>query len=128
MIFYEYLDLENNSMQPKLIAQHLTLPGSNGGTTEIQGIANFKFDSIGKIISSIIPFVIAFAGIGLLVMIIFSGFGLLTSAGDAKKAEAAKNRLTYAVIGFFIIFLAFWIVQLAGIMFGLDAIKTPFGS
>ena len=45
-----------------------------------------------------------------------------------KKMEGAKNRLTFALVGFFIIFLAYWIVQLFGIMFGLDSIKQIFGS
>ncbi len=122
-------------MKTETLAQILTIPksGPSGAAVEkmtITGIANFRFEEngIGGIISALIPLLITIAGIGLLLMILFAGFGLLTSAGDAKKMEGAKNRLTYALVGFFIIFLAYWIVQLFGIMFGLDSIKQIFGS
>ncbi len=117
------------------LAQVLTIPktvpsGAPAERMTITGIPDFRFNEngIGGIISNLIPLLITIAGVGLLLMILLSGFNLLTSAGDAKKMEGAKNRLTFALVGFFIIFLAYWIVQLFGIMFGLDSIKQIFGS
>lgn len=107
----------------KIFAQTLQIdkysikgPLENSGVTSVSGI-----------ITNIIPFVFAIAGIGLLLMILSAGFTLLTSAGDAKKMESGKSRLTSALIGFFIIFCAFWVVQLMGIMFGLTSITEIFG-
>lgn len=87
---------------------------------------NFANSSIGDILKSSMVYVFSFAGIGLLLMIIAAGFGLLTSAGDAKKTAASQQQLTFAVVGFLIIFLAYWITQIAGNIFGIDAIKNSF--
>lgn len=120
-------------MKVNALAQVLTIPktvppGAPPEKMTITGIPDFKFSSVGDVLSGIIPLLITIAGVGLLLMILLSGFSLLTSAGDAKKMEGAKNRLTFALVGFFIIFLAYWFVQLFGIMFGLDSIKQIFGS
>lgn len=113
----------------KLLAQSLTLPweGTSGPVT-VEGMDKFNpaFTTIGGVVTTVIPFIFAFAGIGLLLMIISAGFTLLTSAGDAKKLDMGKNRLTYALVGFLIIFVAFWVVQIVGRIFGLQDIQTIF--
>lgn len=100
----------------RALAQDIKLPGS---TTPIKGVPNFQFTSIGDILKDAIPLLFAIAGIGLLLMILSAGFTLMTSAGDAKKMQAGTQRLTYAVVGFLIIFAAYWGVQLTGKMFGI---------
>lgn len=82
------------------------------------------FSNIGGIISEALKYIFAFAGVGLLLMIISSGFSMMMSAGDAKKLEAGKARLTNAIIGFLIIFASFWIVQLAGRILGWDSLNN----
>lgn len=107
----------------KLLAQSLQIPDVNGNYQTINGPANFSFTDIGMVVTKIIPFTFAFAGLALLLMIIASGLGLMTSAGDAKKTEASKQRLTYAIVGFFIIFAAYWLVRILGIIFGFEDFK-----
>jgi hypothetical protein len=87
---------------------------------------NPSFTSLGGVITVALKFIFAAAGIALLLMIISAGFELLSSAGDAKKLESGKQRLTNAVIGFVIIFVAFWITQIAGKIFGIDLIGSTF--
>ena len=113
----------------KFLAQSLTLPG---GTT-INGPEGLKKlnptggdITIGNVINRAIPFVFAFAGLGLLLMLLAAGFDYLTSAGDEKKLETAKQRLTYALVGFLIIFTAFWLVQIAAKIFGLTETQSIF--
>ena len=93
--------------------------------TQFQG---FKFAgaNIGTVITNLIPFIFAFAGIGLLLMIFGAGFTILTSAGDAKKLESGKQRLTYAIVGFIVIFVSYWLVQIAGFVFGIPEIGQIF--
>jgi len=100
--------------------QSFTLPGG----TVVQGLA--PFSTIGGIVSRAVPFIFAFAGIGLLLMLLAAGFNFLTSAGDPKKLEAGKQRLTNALVGFLVIFTAYWAVQLAGLIFGVQEIQTTF--
>ena len=105
----------------QVFAQSLTLPD---GTT-VSGPVNWATD-IGKVINKAVPFVFAFAGLGLLLMLLSAGFDYLTSAGDEKKLETAKQRLTYALVGFLIIFTAFWLVQIAAKIFGLTEAQSIF--
>ncbi len=111
----------------KLLVQNLTLPGG----TSIQGKLNMpggiSNPTIGDILNAAIPLVFAFAGLGLLLMLISAGYTFLTSAGDPKKLEQGKSRLTNALTGFIIVFAAYWIVQLTGTIFGLESITSVFG-
>jgi hypothetical protein len=85
-----------------------------------------QYGTIGYILSTAVPLILAFAGLGLLLMLISAGYTFLTSAGDAKKMEQGKQRLTNALVGFIIVFAAYWIVQLTGTIFGLESITSVF--
>jgi hypothetical protein len=113
--------------QLKLLAQ-LKIPQGTGSdpVVQINGLAQIPGNNIGGIINLMIPYIIAAAGFGLLVTIVMAGFTILTSAGDAKKMEMGKNQLTNAVIGAVVIFIAYWLTQLAGIILGIKEIKNIF--
>jgi small-conductance mechanosensitive channel len=116
----------------KLLAQALTLPG--GGQTPvdvtINGPTGFntKFTSLGNVVSSMVSYLFVFAGIGLLLMLIFGGFQLLTGGTDPKSLEMGKKRITYAIVGFIIVFLAYWGVRLVSMIFGITEFKNIFGA
>lgn len=107
------------------ILADLTLPGN----VLLQDPENFAFRTfdIGAVIVSLLDIILAFAGMAFLLMMLSAGFTFLTSTGDPKKVEMAKQRLTNAVIGFILIIAAFWIVQIAGRIFGIDEIVEIFG-
>jgi len=86
-----------------------------------------EINNIGDIVSRLIPYIFGIAGIALLLMIIFSGFQMLTSAGDPKALESAQKRLVNAIIGFVIIFAAYWIIQFIGKILGIEVFGTIFG-
>jgi len=109
------------------LAQSLTLPGDASVQGPIQSALGGNFITIGRIISGAIPFIFVFAGAGLFIMLLASGFTFLTSAGDSKKLSQAQEQLTNALVGFLIIFASFWAVQAAGIIFGLENITNIFG-
>lgn len=75
------------------------------------------------IINAIIPYVFVVAGLILLGLLIMGGFQLMTSAGDPKKTEAGKGKIVSGIIGFLIIFLAYWIAQAVGIMLGFNLLS-----
>lgn len=106
----------------KVFAQSLRIddiPGSIEGPV--------KFSKIGDIFNpTTMGIVFGFAGFGLLLMLLSAGFNFLTSAGDPKKLEAGKQRLTNAIIGFLVIFVAYWAVQMAGVIFGIKEIQDTF--
>src|SRR3990167_236001 len=95
-----------------------------------QGRANFVFSerlTLGQIISSLVPYLFVIAGLLLLLYLIFGGFGLLTSRGDPKAVASAKERITFAVVGFVIVFASYWIVQIVGQILGIQAVQDIFG-
>lgn len=85
-----------------------------------------KFQDLGSVVTAVVPFVFAGAGLVLLLNLIFGGISLMTSRGDPKAIEGAKGRITASLIGFIIIFAAYWIVQIAGAMLGIPAIQNTF--
>ena len=107
-------------------------PGGGGGNantvvdldTLISGMTGFKFttnNKLGDIVGQLLPYLYAIAGTALLIYMIVAGFKFLTSAGDPKKLESAKGSLTAAIIGFIIIFVAFWLTQVVNFVFKLGA-------
>jgi|SRR3989344_3700782 len=94
----------------------------------LENIATPKFASgitLGNIITALLGYILPLAGMALLLYLLFAGFQFLTSGGDPKKVEQAKERLTSALVGFVIVFAAYWIVQIVGTVLGLGS--TGFG-
>jgi hypothetical protein len=87
---------------------------------------NPEIKTIGSLISIILPYIFIGAGLALLVFLIIGGFQFLTSAGDPKSMEAGKARITQALIGFIIIFVSYWLVQIIAKILGIEAIQTIF--
>ncbi len=87
------------------------------GTPE--GFKAGKLSSLGVIIGELMPYIFAISGIILLFMIVIAGYSLLTSAGNPESIEKGKKRLTAGLVGFIIIFAAFWIWQLVAVFMGL---------
>jgi hypothetical protein len=90
--------------------------------SEIEGFQNFKFSgkNLGDIISALLPYIFTLAGIILFALLIMGGFELLTSGGNPAKTKKAQGRITSALIGFLIIFLAYWITQILEVIFGIS--------
>jgi hypothetical protein len=78
--------------------------------------------TVGDIFSKILPYIYVVAGLALLFMLIFGGIGLMTAAGDPKKVEASQGRITMALVGFLIIFISYFVVQLVELMLGIKVL------
>lgn len=118
-------------MAHKLLTQSLVVPWENGSAVVKGPLSNSTSFSgtitLGSILSRSMQFIFLFAGMGLLLMLLAGGFTFLTSAGDSKKMEKGQQQLTNALLGFAIIFIAYWLVQALGYIFGFDTIKSIFG-
>ena len=77
----------------------------------------------GGLISILINFLLWAVGILSVVMIIFSGFRYITSAGDAAKTKSAQTALTYSIVGLIVAVLAWVIVRMVLKQFGIE-VKT----
>ncbi len=92
------------------------------------GIININQEDLklGEIVSGLLPYLFAGAGLLLLLYLLLGGFQLMTSGGDPKKMQEAKGRLTNALVGFIIIFIAYWLVQIIASVLGLGKIGEIF--
>ncbi len=99
----------------------------NYGTVESQVGLKFAGKNIGDVLSELTTkYILLIAGLLLLVYLIYGGFQYLTSAGDPKKAQEAQAKITQALLGFLIVFGAFWIVQIIANVLGLEKVKNIF--
>jgi len=78
--------------------------------------------TIGTIFSKLLEYVYVIAGLILLVMLIMGGLGLMTAAGNADKMKAGYGKITNALIGFLIIFISYFVVQLVETILGIKII------
>lgn len=107
-----------------MIFQSLSLPGLEDNPIKGPIKKNFIVDhfdgslTIGSIINRALTYVFPFAGIILLVVLIMGGFQLLTSGGNQESIKAGQAKLTSAIIGFVIIFIAYWLIQIIDVLFG----------
>lgn len=81
------------------------------------------FNTPRGIISYLLPYLFTFAGLILFIMIIWGGFEMLTGATDPKKQEAGRQRITAGLVGFLIIFSAYWIAQILQVIFGVSILE-----
>ncbi|MDD4938082.1 MAG: hypothetical protein PHX34_03675 [Candidatus Shapirobacteria bacterium] len=78
-----------------------------------------KYQNVGDVITNLLPYIFVIAGLILLFMLILGGITLMTSAGNPDKTKAGYGRITQALIGFLIIFIAYFVAQLVEVMLGV---------
>ena len=78
---------------------------TNGAECKKAATLSTKIETVVKTLSGLVG---AFA-VG---MIVYGGFKYITSQGDPRQAEAAKNIIWYAGVGLFIVLVAFVIMDL----------------
>ncbi len=67
---------------------------------------------------NLIGSLLGLAGIILFIMLLTGGFKYITSGGDPKKLESAKNTLTYAIGGIVAVALSYLILRFIGVFTG----------
>lgn len=84
--------------------------GINTATTsEMKGKS---IDGDKGLIKTVVNVLLWAVGILSVIMIIFSGFRYITSAGDASKTKSAQSTLTYSVVGLIVAIMAYAIVNM----------------
>ena len=78
----------------------------------LKGPFNLANKTPTQIIEVVLPFVFVIAGLILFVMFIFGGFTIFVSAGNPEKMKQGQGMIVNALIGFLVIFAAYWIIQI----------------
>lgn len=101
-------------MNNQLLSQSL-----NFGNQTIQGPLDSSVDSLGKIITKTLSFIMPMAGIVLLFVLISGGYDYMMSQGNADKIKSAQGKITSGIIGFILLIVSFLITRLIAVIFGL---------
>ena len=64
-------------------------------------------------------FIFPIAGIILFIQLLLGGFQMLTGATNSKSLDEGKQKITAAIMGFILLFAAYWIAQLLELIFGI---------
>ena len=78
-----------------------------------------KLKDLEGVFGNVVNAVLGLAGIVLFIMLILGGFSYITSGGDPKKVESARNTLTYAIGGMIFIALAYLILKFIEVFTGV---------
>lgn len=88
-----------------------------GGGTTIKGPL-VGIESIGDLINKLLFWLVPFAFLILLGVIIWGGADLMMSQGSPDKVKTARAKITSGVIGIILIVFAYFITSLIGYIFG----------
>lgn len=73
-----------------------------------------------KVLGGILSLLLTAGVVVFFLFFLYGGLTWISSGGDEGKAKEAKQRLTQALVGLFLLFSAFVILKLVGFLFGLD--------
>jgi hypothetical protein len=93
-----------------------------------KGSVSQTFPTVGSLISVILKNSLTLIGLILLVLLISGGLMFIIGAGsqDSKKSAQAKSLITDALIGFAVVFLAYFIIQIVEVVTGLKILNPGF--
>lgn len=94
----------------------------NLGQTQPGGVKTTT--STGSLIASGIQILFIFAGLAVLIFIVWAAFDWITSGGDKEKVAAARRKITNAIIGLFLLALALFITTLVSDLTGIPIFTT----
>lgn len=88
----------------------VTIPSNPGG---------FKFANLGEVVTTALQYIYVIGGLVLLVMLVMGGITLMTAGGDQNKTKQGYGMMTNALIGFVIIFVSYFVMQILEVVLGV---------
>ncbi len=108
----------------------LAMPAWAQQDISLEKPSNFQIVSAPKFISALVGFIFIIAALLVFVFLVWGGIQWITSGGDKAATEAARNRITAALIGLAIIAVSWALMAIIGKFFGFDltnlTIPTPY--
>jgi hypothetical protein len=91
-----------------------------GNCVSPEGVATLR--CIPVVLGNIINFLVLFAGIVCVFLIIYSGYKFITSEGDPERISMARKTLFYALGGFLFVLLSFFFLNIVAQFTGVQQI------
>lgn len=106
--------LEWGTRNPRCVE---TVSVGDGAEVDVATIQGFEC-----LLGNVLGAATTFIGLASFVMIIIGAFLYLTSGGNTKGTEAAKQTITYAIIGIVVSLMAYFILNFVAIFTGVRGI------
>jgi len=94
---------------------------NNGKCTQIMTAIGPIDTSPEGFIGSIFKIILSLSGFAAVIIIIYSGYRLITSQGDKEKIQGARETITSAILGLLFIIFSIFILELIGV----DILQIP---
>lgn len=88
-------------------------------TSKDKIVSDSQLNSVGGILTKLLPYIYVAAGLYLLVILIWGGIILMTAAGDQNKMKEGYGKITAGIIGFVIIFVSYFVAQIVQVILGV---------
>lgn len=82
------------------------------------------YSTTASFLNLLLPLSFIVAGLIFLFLLVGGGFSIVASGGNAKSVESGKNQIMSAVIGFVVIFAAYWIIQIVQAFTGVKILNA----
>lgn len=111
-----------NLLIPKVFAEDVPL--------SIKQPSNVQITDVGMLISSLVSILLIISALAAFLYLVLGGLQWITSGGDKAGMEAARNKITQAIVGLVIVAAAYavmlLITQFLGLELGDLSLPTPF--
>lgn len=81
------------------------------------------YDTPAKLINLIVPNLFIFAGVFMLFLLIGGGLSIISS-GTADGVQKGSKQVTTAILGFIVMFSAYWIIQIVEYLTGIKILSN----
>lgn len=88
---------------------------------QLQGQTGPQF--VGNLLSTIVTLGFVIGSIIFIIMLIMGGAAWISSGGDKASVEAARGRITHALIGIVVLFAVFVVIGAVQTIFGLNILN-----
>lgn len=107
----------------RYLAQNVKIgSGPNITPVEIKGqlvLPGGKEATLANILNVLLPFVITLCTIILFFIFVWGGYDFMMSRGDPGRVKAARAKITAGIVGFVLLVLSYFIVNLISYIFGI---------
>ena len=97
--------------------------GALGDTESFAVSATLASDMFSHLVSIIIGVLSVIAGLYFVFQFILGAFGWITSGGDKAKVQEAQKKITNAVIGLAVVLISVFIIDLVGLLLGINILS-----
>ena len=92
------------------------------------GSSNIHITQIGTLISGAVSALLIIAALAAFLFLVLGGLQWITSGGDKAGMEAARNKITHAIVGLIIVAAAYAIMVLVANFLGLNLSQLNIGN